>query len=231
MLLDILKMAELLTFIARASDGLILSETWDAGEPQQSEIVHKQEAKKIIARLANAPQRCSVDSDLVTFHYVVESGICYLTMVQRNYPKRLAFGFLEEVARAFLEELKRSLGTSVDFRSYIDTITKPYSFITFDRVIQKKRQEFKDPMSNKAMSKVTEGLAEVNTIMRQSLEDMLKRGEALEDVGRKADDLKEASKKFSKQAKYLNFQAMMRKYGIFAFLVFVLLFIIWYRFF
>ena len=224
-------MAELLTFIARSADGLILSETWDSADPQAVMIKHKQEAKKVLARLANAPNRCSIDAEGVVFHYVIEGGVCFLTMTQRNFPKRLAFGFLEEVSRAFTEELKRVLGTSVDFRSHIDTITKPYSFITFDRVIQRKRQDFKDPNSNQAMNKVTEGLAEVNTIMRQSLEEMLRRGEALEDVGRRADDLKEASKKFSKQANFLNFQAMLRKYGILATIVLIFLFIVWLRFF
>ena len=224
-------MAELLTFIARAADGLILSETWDSADPEARMIKHKQEAKKVLARLANAPNRCSIDAEGVTFHYVIDGGICFLTMTQKAFPKRLAFGFLEEVNRAFVEELKRLLGTNVDYRSHIDTITKPYSFITFDRVIQRKRQEFKDPNSNQAMSKVTEGLAEVNTIMRQSLEEMLRRGEALEDVGRRADDLKEASKKFSKQARFLNLQAMLRKYGILATIVFIFLFIVWWRFF
>ena len=203
-------MSDLLTFIARAYDGLILSETWDVADPEQRLIKEKFEAKKILARVANSPQRCSIDADTATFHYAIENGVCFLTMAQRSYPKRVAFAFLEEVSKAFFEDIKRVQGNSVDVRAYIETITKPYYFITFDRVIQKKRIEFKDPTSNKTIQRVNEGLAEVNTIMRESLEDMLRRGDALEDIGKRADDLKEASKKFSKQAKFLNLQAMLR---------------------
>ena len=164
---------------------------------------------------------------------MIENGVCILTLTQKSYPKRLAFGFLEEVMRAFNEELKRVLGStgSVDYRSYIDTITKPYYFIQFDRTIQRKRSDYKDPSSNKAMSKVTEGLTEINSIMKKSLDEMLQRGEALEDVGRRADDLKEASKKFAKQAYNLNLQALLRQYGMIAALLLFFVLIIWFRFF
>ena len=226
---------DLLTFIARASDGLILSETWDSGQ-SEALTVYKQQAKKILSKLKNGPSKCTVDggtgANPIVFHYTVDNGICYMALAGKAFPKRLAFAFLEEVHRSFLEELKRHYGTgSVDYWSQIETIQKPYFFITFDRTVQRKRQEFRDPNSSSAIAKLNEGLAEVNTIVRKSLEEMVARGDALEDVSGRATTLRDEAKKFEKNAKYLNLQAMMRKYGITAFLAFVFLLIIYIKLF
>ena len=226
---------DLLTFIARASDGLVLSETWDSGL-SDSLSVYKQQAKKILMKLKNAPSRCSVDggtaSSPVLFHYIVEHGICFLCLAGKSFPKRLAFAFLEEIHRAFIEELKRHYGTgSVDYRSQIETIQKPYFFITFDRAVQKKRAEFRDPNSSSALAKLNEGLAEVNTIVRKSLEEMIARGDALEDVSGRATTLRDEAKKFEKNANYLNLQAMVRKYAMVGTMGFAILLIIYLMFF
>lgn len=225
--------SDLLTFIARASDGLVLSETWDSGQ-SDSLAVYKQQAKKILTKLKNAPVRCSVDggtaANPILFHYVIDSGICYLALAGKSFPKRLVFGYLEEVHRAFVEELKRHYGTgSVDYRSQIETVQKPYYFITFDRTVQKKRSEFRDPNSSSAIAKLNDGLAEVNSIVRKSLEEMVSRGDALEDVSSRALTLKDEAKKFAVNAKVLNVQALLRKYGILAFLGFVVLLIIYVK--
>ena len=224
-------MATLLTIISRASDGLVLSEGWDMADTQGSMASHKSEAKKILSRLSHGPNRCSVDASDVTFHYQIESGVTILTLTPRSFPKRIAFAFLDDLMRAFMEQVKQGVPGNASISGFIEGITKPYYFIQFERVIMKKRNEFKEPNGQAAMGRVNEGLVEINNIMRQSLDEMLQRGEALEDVGRRADDLKEASKRFAKQANYLNIQAMMRKYGTLGFLIFCFLFIIWLRFF
>lgn len=225
---------DLLTFIARASDGLVLSETWDSGHSEHL-AVFKQQAKKILQKLSGAPARCSVDGGTaaapVVFHYLLEGGVCYLALAGKSFPKRLVFAYLEEIHRAFLEELKRHYGTGagVDYRSQIDTIQKPYFFITFDRVVQKKRADFRDPNSSASISKLNEGLAEVNTIVRKSLEDIIARGDALNDVSSRASTLRDEAKKFASNARILNVQALLRKYGIAAFLGFLVLFIIYWK--
>merc|ERR1712151_922138 len=114
-----------------------------------------------------------------------------MALFDNSYPKNLSFAFIEEIHRLFQEELKREFGTgSVDYRSHIETIEKPYYFIKFDRQITKKKAEYRDPKSSKALGRLNEGLTEVSTIMRQNIDEILKRGENLDSVGRKANDLK-----------------------------------------
>ena len=42
--------------------------------------------------------------------YMIENGICYLTLADKGYPKRLAFLYLEEVHQEFVDELRRDYG-------------------------------------------------------------------------------------------------------------------------
>jgi vesicle transport protein SEC22 len=41
---------------------------------------------------------------------MIEKGICYLTLTDKAYPKRLAFLFLEEINREFESDLKSEYG-------------------------------------------------------------------------------------------------------------------------
>ena len=224
-------MTELQTLVARQDDGLILAETWEGTDEARGRLG---EAKKVLGGLRRSGTgRFSVEDSVgeAAFHCVTENGVIFLAATSRGFNKRVAFTFLEEISRAFVEELKRVLGTSasLDYRSYVDTINKPYFFITFDRVIQKKRQEFKEPQ--KVMAKLQESLTEVNNIVKHSMQDLVTRGESLEDVSRRAEDLKEASRRFAKQAQTINFQAILRQYGVVAAISLFLLLILWWRFF
>lgn len=53
--------------------------------------------------------------------YVIEGRVCYLTMCDRAYPKKLAFQYLEDLKNEF----ERVNG------SQIETAARPYAFIKF----------------------------------------------------------------------------------------------------
>lgn len=52
----------------------------------------------------------SIESGQYTFHYMIDNGICYLSLTEKSYPKRLAFLFLEEIAREFEADLRAEYG-------------------------------------------------------------------------------------------------------------------------
>merc|ERR1719375_2130806 len=117
----------------------------------------------------------------------------------------LAFTFLEDVINAFHEELKREFGTfSIDYQSRVDTIEKPYYFIHFDRTLKKLVDEYKDSNSSKSLHRLNQSLYLVSGIMQQNIDDILLRGECLDTVRRKGDDLKIASRGFFGVAASLN---------------------------
>ncbi len=55
------------------------------------------------------------------FHYLVLSGVFFITLTDKGYPKKLAFQYLEELSGEF----GRLYGTQVD------TVSRPYAFIKF----------------------------------------------------------------------------------------------------
>jgi vesicle transport protein SEC22 len=57
--------------------------------------------------------------------YIIETGVCYLTMCDKSYPKKLAFQYLEDLQREFDKQN----------RSQIETVARPYAFIKFGKVI------------------------------------------------------------------------------------------------
>jgi vesicle transport protein SEC22 len=73
--------------------------------------IYKNQAKAITKKLhPKSPSRMSVESGDVTFNYVIEDGVVFLTVAEASYPRRLAFGFLADVYKSFVEELKHEFG-------------------------------------------------------------------------------------------------------------------------
>lgn len=53
--------------------------------------------------------------------YIIENGVCFLTLTDKTFSKRAAFSFLEELSSEFHRE----------FGHKIATATRPYPFIEF----------------------------------------------------------------------------------------------------
>ncbi|KAF8817869.1 synaptobrevin family protein, partial [Cardiosporidium cionae] len=226
------KMCEL-AFLCRTSDALLLAETWDNLTANAELKKRKAQAKEILKKVNRLRSPGCIEDLTHSFYYLSVDGICYMTVCANSYPKKLAFAFLEDIQRSFVEELKREYGThSMDYRSLIETIEKPYYFIKFDRIIQKKKQDYRNPNSSKALQKLNEGLTEVSNIMRRNITDILERGERLDEIGRKAMNLKDASTKFKGISKTLMLQAWMQQYvPVLVITIVVLIIIAWKVFF
>lgn len=186
----------------------------------------KNTAYEILKKAKYGWQLCSIDGlGGFVFHYRIEDGVCFMVLCDQCYPKGLAFAFLEDVIRAFQEELKIEFGTySVDYQSRIDTIEKPYHFIHFDRTIKKLKDEYKDSNSSKSLHRLNQSLSLVSGIMQQNIDDILLRGESLDTVRRKGDDLKIASKGFLGVAASLSTQVNLIKYAMVAIILICILF-------
>eukprot|EP01083_Nonionella_stella_P210703 762530_1 len=98
-------MPPLLTFVARLSDGLPLVASF--AQTSFNLDVQKKQAKDVLRNLnsnGRSVSKMSIETtDQKIFHYLIQQNICYLTLTEHSYPKRLAFLYLEEVADAFLE--------------------------------------------------------------------------------------------------------------------------------
>uniref|UniRef100_A0A2C9W1Y4 Longin domain-containing protein n=1 Tax=Manihot esculenta TaxID=3983 RepID=A0A2C9W1Y4_MANES len=160
-----------LTMIARVTDGLPLAER----DVKDIEI-YKQQVKPLFKNLAtrqNEPSRMSIETAFpltLELSYIMEGHVCYLTMCDRSYPKKLAFQYLEDLKNEF----ERINGAQ------IETAARPYAFIKFDTFIQKTKKLYQDTRTQRNIAKLNDELYEVHQIMTRNVQEVLGVGEKLD---------------------------------------------------
>ncbi|KAD6794838.1 hypothetical protein E3N88_05734 [Mikania micrantha] len=179
-----------LTMIARVTDGLPLAEGLDDGRDMQ-------------------------DAD-----YIIEGRVCYLTMCDRAYPKKLAFQYLEDLKNEF----ERGYGNQ------IDTAARPYAFIKFvDTFIQKTKKLYQDTRTQRNIAKLNDELYEVHQIMTRNVQEVLGVGEKLDQVSQMSSRLTSESRVYADKARDLNRQALIRKWAPVAIVLGVVILLFWAR--
>jgi vesicle transport protein SEC22 len=218
-------------YIARVIDGLILvaSMEQNAGSGNDRMEPYKQQAKQLLKRLnPRSTSKMSIESGSYTFHYMIDNGICYLSLTEKAYPKRLAFLFLEEIAREFEADLRAEYGE--EWLRTVETVGRQYAFIKFDRIIQKKRRDYLDPSSSANMKKLNDDLQSIHNIMRKTIDDVLDRGSKLDDVSAISQNLANESKKYNWGAKQLSMLAWWKHWAPMISVVVIALIVVIYRF-
>jgi len=135
----------------------------------------------------------------------LEKGICYaisnsdkigVTMIcDEEYPKRVAIDFLLKIHdnfKTFVQEKK------IDLNMYTADTDVKYDYIANEI------EAWQDPSKKDTLMKLQNELNDVTDIMRQNLNELLKREENLESLMQKSNDLSATSVNFYKQAKKTN---------------------------
>ncbi|KAL0009767.1 hypothetical protein SO802_004875 [Lithocarpus litseifolius] len=194
-----LKMVKL-TLIARVTDGLPLAEGLDDSRDLKDAEFYKQQVKALFKNLSrgqNEASRMSIETGPYVFHYIIEGRVCYLTMCDRAYPKKLAFQYLEDLKNEF----ERVNGAQ------IETAARPYAFIKFDTFIQKTKKLYQDTRTQRNIAKLNDELYEVHQIMTRNVQEVLGVGEKLDQVSEMSSRLTSESRIYADKARDLNRQA------------------------
>uniref|UniRef100_A0A0D9ZE81 Longin domain-containing protein n=1 Tax=Oryza glumipatula TaxID=40148 RepID=A0A0D9ZE81_9ORYZ len=231
-----------LTMVARVTDGLPLAEGLDDGRDQKDADFYKQQAKLLFKNLSKGQHeasRMSIETGPYFFHYIIEGRVCYLTMCDHSYPKKLAFQYLEDLKNEF----ERVNG------SQIETAARPYAFIKFDTFIQKTKKLYLDTRTQRNLVKLNDELYEVHQIMTRNVQEVLGVGEKLDQVTEMSTRLTSDTRMYADKAKDLNrqftiygqlrliygmhkpfgFQALIRKYAPVAIVIGVVLMLFWLK--
>ncbi|GAQ03616.1 protein transport protein sec22 [Aspergillus lentulus] len=211
------------TQIARL-DGLMLAASVDdeQAEAELSEI--KSQAKMIFRRLSrNSAPQASIECGQYNLHYLIKDDICFLCICDRSYPRKLAFTYLEDLATEFT--------TTYSPSQYHSPTLRPYAFVEFDTFIQRTKKIYQDSRASQNLDRLNDELRDVTKVMTKNIEDLLYRGDSLERMGELSGRLREDSKRYKKAAVRINWELLIKQYGPFAGVGFLLLFLIWLRFF
>jgi len=185
-----------MTMIARVADGLPLAASIQEDEQMGKSIVdYQQQAKRLFKTLTTtSPIKCSIESGPYLFHYIIEQDVCFLTLCDRNFNKKLAYSFLEDLSQEFYNQ----------YGHKINTANRPYSFIEFDTYIQKAKKTFTDNRGRRNLSALNTELHDVQRIMVQNIDDVLQRGVVMDELYNKSNNLAAQSAQFRKDATSLN---------------------------
>lgn len=218
---SILKMVKL-TMIARVTDGLLLVEGLDDVRNLQDADVYKHQAKALFKNLSsgqNDASRMSIETGPFVFHYIIEGHVCYLTMCDRSYPKKLAFQYLEDLRNEF----ERVNGNQ------IETAARPYAFIKFDTFIQKTKKLYLDTSTQRNLAKLSDELFEVHQIMTRNVQEVLGVGEKLDQISQMSSHLTSESSIYADKARDLNRQALIRKWAPVAIVFGIVILLFWVK--
>ncbi|WRT67831.1 uncharacterized protein IL334_004805 [Kwoniella shivajii] len=227
------------TTIFRVTDGLPLAASVDDENTEKALTEYKQQSKLIFRRLnANSEPACSIESGQYTLHYLIVEKVIYMCICDSNYPRKLAFSYLDELSKEF----QRS------YEGKIDGVTRPYAFMGFDTFISKTTRLYRDSRTltqgggtaassssssqpPNQLDQLNENLQDVTRIMTKNMEDLLWRGDSLDRMSHLSTSLRSESAKYRKAARNINLQALLRKWAPVGGIGFFFILFIWYRFF
>jgi len=220
-------MPPLLTQVARLSDGLplVAIQTPAPGIPVTSR--DQKEARDLLRKITSGANKMSIESGERTFYYMTRENLCFLAMTESKYPKRTGFLYLDEVCDMILQELIREFGNN--WRQEIDKTDRPYRFINYDPLIQRKQKEFQDERQQR--SKLNDDLSEIQSIMKKNITDILDRGEKLDNVQNISAELMNKSSNFKWGTRKLTLQARLQQCLPLVIGVLIVGFIIYVKFF
>lgn len=124
--------------------------------------------------------------------YVKADGLSAVLVADHEYPQRVAHTLLTKVLDDFTAKVPKDVWpsgseSSIDFHQLPAYLTK-----------------YQDPREADALTKMQDDLDETKIILRNTLEAVLERGEKLDDLVQKSDQLTMQSKAFYKTAKKTN---------------------------
>jgi synaptobrevin family protein YKT6 len=129
----------------------------------------------------------------VSCHVLRKSdGLCAVAMTDQQYSDRVAHSMLTKLLFTFEKQ----------FGNIWKKVASDQTFIFHS--IQKLLTEYSNPRKADKMLAVQQNLDEITEIMHKNIEDILQRGETLDTLLQKSDDIGQVSKMFHSKAKKNN---------------------------
>lgn len=148
---------------------------------------------RTIVRRTQLGQRQTVQHEDYYCHvHVRENGLAGIAVADKDYPARAAFAVVSSV----LDEYYGKFGDA--FRNRVEDSTEG------DGLLEPALLKYQDPSNADKIMKIQKDLDETKVVLHQTIESVLERGEKLDHLVNKSNDLSIASQMFYKQARKSN---------------------------
>ncbi|KAI7830447.1 R-SNARE, VAMP71-family [Gamsiella multidivaricata] len=159
--------------------------------------------------------------DRYLFHYICEDGLTYMCMADDTFGRRIPFAFLQDIKTRFLTQYgrERALNALV-----------PYAMNEFSRTIAKQMDYFSTNPEADRIKQVQGEIEQVKDVMVHNIERVLERGERIELLVDKTDNLNQQAYAFKKRSTTLkramwwkNTKLMILLTGVIIFLIYLII--------
>ncbi|KAJ1439745.1 synaptobrevin-domain-containing protein [Ochromonadaceae sp. CCMP2298] len=170
----------------------------------------------LLGKIDDKDAKMSYVYDQHVFHYIVENHIIYMCMCDDMDKRRIPFGFLEDIKQRFQSTYGERAQTAIAFAMSED----------FSRTMRK-QVDFFNGTGADSFSQVNTKLDDVKNIMVQNIEMVLERGEKLELLVDKTEQLQSQAFKFEKSSKELKMAMFWRRVKLYFLIGFIVVFLLW----
>jgi vesicle transport protein SEC22 len=190
----------------------------------------KRKIKQIIYSI-NSPDQPNIGnivSSPYTIHFQLdrENDIIIIVITAENFPNQLALSYLCELHDEFIHIHLKEMQISLNRNEII----KPYQYMSFETFITKTKKIYADSRAKDGLNDINNQLRDVKNIMNKNINDLLNRGEELNNLQDLSSSLREQSIKYKKYAKKINWDLLIKQYIpiIIIILIFLLLIYRWF---
>lgn len=171
----------------------------------------------LLGKIAHTDGKMSYVYDQHVFHYIVEEGIIYMCMCDdaAEGKRRIPFLFLDDIKGRFMSSYGDAAQTAIAFSMNEE----------FGRVLQNRMEYYNGPSADQ-LSSVNKKMEDVKNVMVQNIEMVLERGEKLELLVDKTEQLQNYAFTFQKQSRKLKDAMFWKKVKFYLLIFFVVALII-----
>lgn len=174
-----------------ANKDIILAE-YSARSGNYSKVV-----KRILEQIPQHDNKMSYVFEKHYFHYSVSEGLTYLCMAEESFGRRIPFAFLDDIQQRFKSTYGDRAKTTTAYAMQSE----------FSRVLQKQMDYYSNNANADRILSIQKGLDDVKGIMVNNIERVLERGERIELLVDRTEDLNASAVQFKKKSNSLK-QAM-----------------------
>ncbi|KAF9420905.1 Vesicle-associated membrane protein [Entomortierella beljakovae] len=132
--------------------------------------------------------------DRYLFHYICEDGLIYMCMADDSFGRRIPFAFLQDIKEKFLAQYGQQLA--------LESLL-PYSLNEFKTTLAKQMEYFSTSPDADRIKHVQGEIEQVKDVMVQNIERVLERGERIELLVDKTDNLNQQAFVFKRRSTML----------------------------
>lgn len=170
-------------------------------------------ATRILGKIPLNDNKMSYVADRHIFHYIVEDGITYLCMADEEFGRRLPFAFLEDIKNRFRATYAERGKTALAYGMNAD----------FSRVLQNQMDYYSNNPNADRINRVRNEIDEVKSVMVQNIEKVLERGERIELLVDRTEQLNQQGFQFKKKATQVKRRMWWKSVKVLVILIFVLM--------